>query len=88
VFELLDLNKTWLRGLVEKAASETFKPGSIVNVQFQEIQKEVFSGKIVSVTSDSVEKMDGKDMCELRIELDNPSNNVLPGMEATVTISY
>gem|GEM_PF-4537 len=88
VGEIADLSKIWLRGLANKAITESIKPESTVNVEFNEIPDEVFSGKIVSVTSEPVEQKDGEDLYEISIELDNPTNNILPGMEASAIFSY
>ncbi|MCL1876389.1 MAG: HlyD family secretion protein [Synergistaceae bacterium] len=86
VCEVLDLSKIWLRGLIDKDAVESFKPGSAVNVEFSGIANEIFPGKIISITTEPVEQRDEKALFELRIELDKLDGRVLPGMEATATI--
>jgi multidrug efflux pump subunit AcrA (membrane-fusion protein) len=86
VCEVADLNKISLRGLVDKSTAESIKQGSAVNVEFREIPKEIFTGKIVSVASQPVEQKDGEALYELRIELDNPDSNVLPEMEAVAIV--
>jgi multidrug resistance efflux pump len=86
VCEVIDFSKTWLNGHVDKSKAESIKPGSTVNVEFNEIPKIIFTGKVVSVSEQPVERNDGKVLYELRIELDNPDNNILPKMEAVAIV--
>ena len=86
VCEVVDLSKTWLRGVANKAMVESLKPGSVVNVEFQEIPNEMFTGKIVSIASQPEQTEKGEDLYELRIELDNPGSYILPEMEAIAIV--
>ena len=81
VFEAINLGEIWLSGFVDKSLAETLKPGHVVRVEFSEIPRENFTGKIVSVASEPQSK-EGEAQYEVRMELDNPGNKVLPGMEA------
>lgn len=86
VCEVIDLNQIWLRGLVNKSRMESIKPGSAVTVAFRGVPNETFAGKIISVvTSKPTEQIDGEDMYELRIELDE-KNDITPGMEAEAIV--
>jgi multidrug resistance efflux pump len=86
VCELIDLNKISLRGFVDKSTALSIKLGAAVNVEFSEIPNGAFTGKVFSITSQPVEKKDGKDLYELRIELDNPGKNIMPEMEAVAIV--
>ena len=87
VCEVIDLSRVWLRGFVNRAMAESLSPGHVVNVEFDEIPKETFTGKIVSVASEP-EQIKGEDQYELRMELDNPGGNVLPEMKAIAIVVH
>ena len=74
--EILDLSKIWLRGLADKATAESLTPGTVVHVKFDKFPERAFTGRIVSIT----------DEYDLRIELDNPSRDILPEMEAAAIV--
>ena len=84
VCEVIDLSGIWLRGLAKK--TESVKQGALVKVEFREIPRETFTGKIISITPEPVEQRNGEDMYELRIELDSSSDSILPEMEAVAIV--
>ena len=86
VFEVIDLSKIWLRGLVNRTVAASLRPGIAVNVEFNEIPRETFTGRIVATASESTESREGEALYEVRIELDSHGNNIRPGMEAVAIV--
>ncbi|MCL2767696.1 MAG: efflux RND transporter periplasmic adaptor subunit [Synergistaceae bacterium] len=85
--EVMDLSKNWLRGFVNKSLAESLKSGFVVTVEFQEIPGETFTGKIITIAYQSNQSKEGEALYEIRIELDNPSNSIIPGMEAIAIVA-